>query len=561
MRLKHFLATGFLAALATGTALAGTLSGTVKNSDGKGMEGVMVRLSDADTGVAESIFTDSKGEFVFKTTLHGKLDYRLRSPYFRDVTAEIKLGEKAKINRSDVMQAMTSPEEISESLPAAYHFGSLPFETGADAKLSRVLFQRDCLTCHQLGNAFTRYPRSAEDWAVTIKRMHSFLGNFDAELRDRRSAMLSMGFDGKPISVRPSFPLDPALAHAKVYEYQMPEGLVPHDAEVGPNDGLVYTVDQFAEHMAVTDLKSGKTNYYKQPDEGNPPGGHFTELGLQIPLGASLRHGPHSLAIGPDGKWYVTNSIGCEIGVFNPKTRQWERSFKVGGNGLYPHTIRIDKAGMVWFTLAFSEQVGRLNPKDGKVDLINLPTVKPLGMSAVTTPYGIDINPKDGFVWYSRLFGDKIGKIDPKTLQVTEYASPVKGPRRMRFDAAGILWLTGYSEGILARIDPAGFPDNSKVKLYPMPEFAKGFRPAPYALAVNPDTQEIWINETMTDRLYRFLPRQERFIVYPVPLTGTYTRETSFTKDGKACMSNNPAPREALEGGVVGLICIDPKAR
>ena len=242
--------------------------------------------------------------------------------------------------------------------------------------------------------------------------------------------------------------------------------------------------------------------------------------------------------------------------MFNPETRQWEKAHKIGGKSLYPHTIRFDKEGHAWFTLAFSEQVGRLDPKTGKFDIIDLPYVKPGGVAAGTTTYGIDVSPKDGAVWYSRLFGDKIGKIDPKTLVVTEYDSPVKGPRRMRFDKQGVLWLTGFSEGMLARIDPDGF----KVKVYAMPEFAPGYRPAPYALGVNPNTQDIWVNEIMTDRIFRFLPKEERFIVYPVPLTGTYTREVSFTKDGKVCMSNNPSPVEALEGGISELICIDAEA-
>ena len=62
-------------------------------------------------------------------------------------------------------------------------------------------------------------------------------------------------------------------------------------------------------------------------------------------------------------------------------------------------------------------------------------------------------------MWYTRLFGDRIGRIDPETLEVTEYASPVKGPRRMRFDQAGVLWVTGYSEGTLARIETDGYQD------------------------------------------------------------------------------------------------------
>ena len=93
--------------------------------------------------------------------------------------------------------------------------------------------------------------------------------------------------------------------------------------------------------------------------------------------------------------------------------------------------------------------------------------------------------------------------------------------------------------------------------VYTMPEFARGYRPAPYALGVHPETQEIWVNENMTDRIYRFLPEEERWIVYPVPLRGTYTRDMTFTAEGHVCTSNNPLPPAALEGGVLELICID----
>jgi streptogramin lyase len=75
---------------------------------------------------------------------------------------------------------------------------------------------------------------------------------------------------------------------------------------------------------------------------------------------------------------------------------------------------------------------------------------------------------------------------------------------------------------------------------------------------VHPDTQDIWINENMTDRIYRFIPSEERFIAYPMPLSGTYTRDMTFTGDGRVCTSNNPIPPMALEGGVLEIICIDP---
>jgi virginiamycin B lyase len=101
-----------------------------------------------------------------------------------------------------------------------------------------------------------------------------------------------------------------------------------------------------------------------------------------------------------------------------------------------------------------------------------------------TQPYGVDIHPETDVMWYTRLFADRIGFVNPETLAVTEFDSPVRGPRRMRFDRDGVLWVTGFSEGQLARIDVSkGF----KSTVFNMPEFAEGFRPAPYALGRTPE--------------------------------------------------------------------------
>ncbi|HIG40922.1 MAG: carboxypeptidase regulatory-like domain-containing protein [bacterium] len=547
---------GFLLTLAmTASVTAGTLKGVIKDTEGNVMKGVLVRVTDDASGVSEAVYTNAKGEYRLVTRLEGKLHMRARSPYFKDAKAKINLIDQATENM--VMMPMTDLVEISDSLPAAYHFGGLPFESGEDANFNRFQFQRDCLSCHQLGNPFTRVPRDPESWAVTIQRMHRMVGNFDEKLRDRRSVILSEGFDGKPISVRPEFPLDDALDHAKIYEYALTRAFVPHDAIVHPTSGLIYTVDQALDHMVITDQATGQSTYVLQADgeamkfhDGNPNKGK--DIGLFNPTD---RHGPHSLDLGKDGKYYVTNTGSTSIGVFNPDTNEWEASFKIPREtgAVYPHTIRVNARGEVWFTLAGSEKVGRLEPTTGEFTILDLPKVIPGGISGGTQPYGIDIDPRDDSMWYGRLFGDKIGRVDPKTLEITEYDSPVRGPRRMRFDKEGVLWVTGYSDGELARIDTDGFKSN----VYAMPEFAEGYRPAPYALGVHPQTQDIWLNENMTDRIYRFIPAEERFIAYPVPLAGTYTRDMSFTSEGHVCISNNPIPPPALEGGVLEVICID----
>ena len=539
--------------LLAGTAFAGTFAGTVRSADGEPLHGVAVRFTHDASGVSESVFTNPAGEFRLTVQRDGELQMRLRMPYYRDIEVEVQEPDAEMVF---VMEAMTEDLEISNSLPAGYHFGSLPFETGEDALFNRHQFQRDCLTCHQMGNPITRFPRTPDGWVETIRRMHAMLGNFDAELRDRRSVLLSKGFDGKPLAVRPEFPIDESLARTHIIEYRMERGIVPHDAIINPYDGLIYTVDQGADHMAITDPATGQTEYVSQSG-GGMIYRKFGAVAGEIAV-FNGRNGPHSLALGPDRKYYVTNTSTNSIGVFNPATRKWEPSFKIENRpgqrrAVYPHTIRFGLDGIVWYTLAGSEQVGNLDPETGATKLVDLPRVKPGGISGGTTPYGIDVDPTTGMIWYTRLFGDRIGRIDPATLAVTEYDSPVRGPRRMRFDADGILWVTGYSDGDLLRVDPDGFES----KVYPMPEFAAGFRPAPYALGVHPDTGDIWINENMTDRIYRFIPSEERYVVYPVPLSGTYTRDMDFTADGQACTSNNPVPAAALEGGVLQVICID----
>ncbi len=549
---------GLLLAMAVATsASAAVLTGTVKNESGAVLHGAMVRISDAKTGISEAVFTNTLGQYVLQTDLAGDLSLRVRTPYYRDVTAAVALKAGTSQQENLVMQAMTDPMEISDSLPAAYHFGDLPFEQGENTDFNRLQFQRDCLSCHQLGNTFSRQVRTPESWAQTIARMHMYLGNFDMALRDKRSVILSEGFDGKPTAARPVFPIDKELDTAKITSYSLYQGGVPHDAIYNPNDGLLYTVDQMLDHMAITDPATGATEYVVQQDgaamsyrqgitKDNAVHGEFTP---------GARHGPHSLSQGLDGKYYVTNTGSRSIGVFNPATRQWEASHLMAKEtgAVYPHTIRTDKKGMLWFSLTGSEQVGRLDPVKGEFTILNVPTHKPMGIAGTTQVYGIDVNPIDGSIWYGRLFADLIGRIDPDTLEITEYPSPVSGPRRMHFDKTGTLWVTGYSTGQLARIETDGF----KSKVYEMPEFAPGYRPAPYALGIHPQTQDIWVNENMTDRIFRFIPAEERWVIYPVPLRGTYTRDMTFTADGQICMSNNPLPAPALEGGVLEIICIN----
>ncbi|MEP4486726.1 MAG: carboxypeptidase regulatory-like domain-containing protein [Halioglobus sp.] len=537
------------ASVAGGSAFAGEVSGVITDAESKPIKGAIVRVKDAETNLAETVYSDARGQFTLETGMESdNLELRVRAPYYRDQKGLISLQADTQLEQKIVMERMTGDQEISDSLPAIFHFSKLPFEPGDDDEFNRADFQRDCAGCHQFGNAFTRWPRTAEQWIPTVKRMHGFMGNQDEAMIARRAELLAKGYDGKPVMFRPDFEIDDVVLDAKIYEYALPGIIFPHDAEVSPEDGLVYTVDRHGYKMIVTNLESGESRYVDQPYSKTPldsNGNGYT--------GRSNKPGPHSLSLGKNGLWYVTNATSSSIGVFDAKKSQWSDEYVLPLPAHYPHTIRVDKQNIVWFTLAGSQQIGRIDPATDKITLINLPKQKALGIAATTTPYGIDINPVNGQVWFARLYADRIGYVVPDTLEVHEFDSPIKAPRRLRFDAQGQMWLTGYSEGMIARINT----DTMEHRIYPMPEFKDGYRPAPYALGVHPQTQEIWINEVMTDHVYRLYPETGEFVAYPMPLRGTYTRDFSFTEDGWACTANSPIPNAALEDFTAGLFCID----
>ena len=326
------------------------------------------------------------------------------------------------------------------------------------------------------------------------------------------------------------------------------------------------------------------------PPNGLPLGGQFS--GSVAPLGTfAAYHGPHSIVKGPDGKMYLTCSLSAEIAIFDPRTRQTE-FIPTGRGTVYPHTLRFDKQGALWFTLALSNQVARMDVRTKHIELMSLPShgfwrwvsdqmlptvltvsswfgkkdmqvalshhqITGQGHQILNLPYGLDVNPVDGSIWYSKLYAGYIGRIDPLTREIKEFKTPFAGPRRLRFDQNGVLWIPSFEEGMLMKFDTKA---QTFVKSYRLPLLAANEYETPYALAVQPQTQQIWIAANMSDRMLRFDPKTETFAAYPSPTRVTFMRDFVFMKDGQVCTSNANLPSAAIEGGRPKFMCLDPQS-
>ena len=87
--------------------------------------------------------------------------------------------------------------------------------------------------------------------------------------------------------------------------------------------------------------------------------------------------GLHSAAQIPDGRMFMTASLDSSIMSFDPATKEFKtyqipRGF-LWRNGIYPHTIRADKDGNVWFTVSYSSEVYKLNTTTGEFTRVKLP--------------------------------------------------------------------------------------------------------------------------------------------------------------------------------------------
>ena len=573
--------TAFFTALPSG--YAATLSGTVATDNQQPIAGALITLFSENKRISETVYSNASGQFSLESTLVGNVSLRVRAPLFSDQIKNIQLAKQDKIFVPFVIDALSDPTSLSNSLTASAHAAKLQFSDKSDARA----FRSQCHFCHQIGNALTRKTRSAEDWNIVVERMEDYGVLINNDNKDEIVNQLTSTFNGEPIAAVQSWDFSPELSQATFKEWRIGDAMsYVHDVEVG-DDGKLYGVDMGNDKIYIVDPITNESTVVNFPASKQPEGGMFS--GAYAPLGAfNSRHGPHSIQIGPKGKIWTTNSLAAEIMSYDPETGEF-MMYPIGGDAIYPHTLRFDENGYIWFTLALSNQIGRFDPETEIFKIIDTPSngfwrwmsdammpsilevaswfpkknlhitlshhkVSGEGFQVLNLPYGIDINPVDGSIWYSKLYSGYIGRVDPITFEIKEYKTPLSGPRRLRFAKDGTLWIPSFEESALMTFDPTV----EKFNVIEMPTLAPGEYEIPYALNIHPKTGDVWVTSNLSDRLFRYIPNKKRFISYPSPTKVTYLRDIIFHPDGGVCSSNANLPAYAIEGGLQTMLCIYP---
>ncbi len=292
---------------------------------------------------------------------------------------------------------------------------------------------------------------------------------------------------------------EPGELKVAIHEWAVPtKGAHPHDPAVGA-DGALWFTEQMVNKIGRLD----------------PATGTFKEFSLKI-----AESGPHGLVADNDGNIWFTGNFKGYIGKLDTRTGAVTEYKIADPKGDDPHTPVFDSHGMLWFTLQVSNMVGKLDPHSGKMELKKIQT-------GDARPYGIAINSK-GVPFFCEFGTNKMAKIDPQTMEVTEYKLP-EGvrPRRLAIDASDRVYFTDYAGGNLGRLDPAP----GAVKMWASPG---GSGSAPYGIAITTDGM-VWYSESgvKPNTIIEFDPKTEKFARANIPSGGGTVRNMAATADGR----------------------------
>jgi virginiamycin B lyase len=265
---------------------------------------------------------------------------------------------------------------------------------------------------------------------------------------------------------------------------------------------------------------------------------------------------PHDSAVDAKGNvWFTLQETG-HIARFNPDTHEW-KLFKVQTPDSGPHGLVPDAFGDIWFTENYAGKIGRLDPKSGAIAEFTPPSAKDphtpvfgpdgglwftaqnsnvietgkIAEYGVPTqdahPYGI-VAADDGALWFCELSGGKLGRVNPASGAIAEYAPRESNvaPRRL-VAVKGAIYFTDSGGGRLGRLTLA----DMKFKFWDSPS---GNHSEPYGIAAD-SAGKIWYEESgaAANNLVRFDPAVEVFRTYPMPVPNSSVRNMARDAKGR----------------------------
>src|SRR5882672_7995781 len=529
---------------------AAALSGTVKSSEGKPLEGVGVSARNAGETFTTTVYTDQAGRFFFPPVSLGQYTVRAQAVGFETTAIDVKLDGG---NKKQLELNLPALADFHAQLSGTEWAASLPEETPDDRRMKSV-FINNCSGCHQVSFPLQNRFDTA-GWGAVIHLMETMQSiGYAAEgatpdavihaYRQDLAEYLSRvrGPGNSPLNIKTLPRPTGEAAQIVVTEYDLPRPGAPdwvmkHNG-TDWSEGTPSRYDGRAAHDVAID-KGGSVWFADDatPDRTlgrlDPRTGQVTDYKLAD--AANTAEISHALVFDRQGNiWFANGSEGSPT-KFDPETGKFFRFPRPEGFPFSGDFITLDSKGNVWSP--HREGAYKLDPGTGKY------TNYAAGPGKANYDLAAD---SEGNVWVSQPGGNRMahvdaaaGKVDSVLLDPvvsTEYsvtdkdrqisadlsltpntATPLeKGPRRSVADReTDTVWVCEFFADRLAKIDAR----TKKVTEYPLPHRYS----QPYAATVDKN-HRVWITMLNSDRIARFDPASEKFTEFTLPTRGTEIR-------------------------------------
>ena len=367
--------------------------------------------------------------------------------------------------------------------------GPLPAGEGRD------LVEAACTTCHGTGQIIGSAGYDEVGWRDLINTM--------MELPDGEAAVVTRYLAShfpETTERRPVLLEGPEMV--RITEWVVPTlGQRSRDAAEAP-DGSIWWTGMWASLAGRLDPETGEMREYQLPQEARP----------------------HTIVPNEDGSIWYTGHSNATVGRLDPETGEIT---EYPTRARDPHSAVFHPNGMFYFTAQQAGMLGRLDPETGELTEID----------TEPRPYGIQVD-AEGTVWIAYNGTNKIGALDPETMEVRYYEVPNADSRIRRLGIAsdGTIWYGNSTMGRIGHLDP----ETGTIREWPSPS---GPDSHPYALAVVDDV--VWYNESgqRPDTLVRFDPETEQFQSWPIPSGIGIVRNFWVTRDGNLLIHQTSSNR------------------
>ena len=220
------------------------------------------------------------------------------------------------------------------------------------------------------------------------------------------------------------------------------------------------------------------------------------------------------LDIDQNGKIWFTDTPNSKIGNFDPNTEKFEiieiPSLTAKSPYSIPISLKVDSDNNIWIAVVDRDMLLTYN-QDSKEfeEFLKLPT-EIAGPSALL----LDDN---GDMWFAESLSGKIGIVDSKTFEITEFAPdiPLAEPFALLLDKSGSLWISEHTGPGIAKFDPI-LETFERIKA-PNPESL------PFGMAID-KYDNIWFGQHITDELAVYDPYNDQLIEVSIPTPESFTQ-------------------------------------